>query len=266
MLNPLNTWRSFLARDNDDRVKVFGVAILIAFVSAAVISTASVTLRPLQEAHLEAERMARLDAMLDRLPGMRAVMLEAGADALETRLVDLATGVFVPDVDAESYDVEAAAKDPEQSVAIPADADVAGLQRRAPYAPVYLLESKGDLQLVMLPVSGVGYQSTLRAMLALEADLTTVAALTILEQGETAGLGARIEEPEWQAQWQGKQVANEEGETVIAVVRGKAANAYEVDGISGASRTGNGVTNMLRYWLGDHGFGPFLERLKQEGV
>jgi Na+-transporting NADH:ubiquinone oxidoreductase subunit C len=103
-------------------------------------------------------------------------------------------------------------------------------------------------------------------MLALEADLTTVAALTILEQGETAGLGARIEEPEWQAQWQGKQVANEEGETVIAVVRGKAANAYEVDGISGASRTGNGVTNMLRYWLGDHGFGPFLERLKQEGI
>lgn len=265
MLDPITTWRNFLARDNNDRVKVFGIAILVAFVSAAVISTASVTLRPLQDAHLEAERLAKLDAMLDRLPAMRTVMLEAGADALETRLVDLATGAFVPDIDPESYDGEAAAKDPEKSVAIPTDADVAGLQRRAPYAPVYLLESRGDLQLVMLPVSGVGYQSTLRAMLALEADLTTVAALTILEQGETAGLGARIEEPEWQAQWQGKQVANEEGETVIAVVRGKAANAYEVDGISGASRTGNGITNMLRYWLGDHGFGPFLDRLKQEG-
>jgi Na+-transporting NADH:ubiquinone oxidoreductase subunit C len=265
LLNPITTWRNFLARDNNDRVKVFGIAILVAFVSAAVISTASVTLRPLQDAHLEAERLAKLDAMLDRLPAMRTVMLEAGADALETRLVDLATGAFVPDIDPESYDAEAAAKDPEKSVAIPTDADVAGLQRRAPYAPVYLLESRGDLQLVMLPVSGVGYQSTLRAMLALEADLTTVAALTILEQGETAGLGARIEEPEWQAQWQGKQVANEEGETVIAVVRGKAANAYEVDGISGASRTGNGITNMLRYWLGDHGFGPFMDRLKQEG-
>lgn len=266
MLNPIEGWRGFLARDNDDRVKAYGVAVLVAFVCAIVISTASVMLRPMQEAHLEAERQARMEAMLDTLPSMRSIMQEAGVDTLETRLVDLASGTFVSDIDPDSYDAQAALNDPEQSVAIPTEADVAGLQRRALYAPVYLLESDGELLLVVLPVSGVGYQSTLRAMLALEADLNTVAALTIIEQGETAGLGARIEDTDWQAQWQGKQIADGSGEIVISVVRGQAAGPFEVDGISGASRTGNGVANMLRYWLGDHGFGPFLNRLQQEGL
>lgn len=266
MLNPIDSWRGFLARDNDDRIKVFGVAVLVALVCAIVISTASVTLRPMQEAHLAAERQARMDAMLDRLPSMRSIMEEAGVDALETRLVDLASGAFVSGIEPDSYDVQAALNDPEQSVTIPADADVAGLQKRAPYAPVYLLESDGALLLVVLPVSGVGYQSTLRAMLALEADMKTVAALTILEQGETAGLGARIEDAAWQAQWQGKQISDDSGEIVISVVRGQATSVHEVDGISGASRTGNGVANMLRYWLGDDGFGPFLKRLQQEGL
>lgn len=265
MFNPVQAWRGFLARDNDDRIKVYGIAVLVALICAIVISTASVTLRPMQEAHLEAARQARMDAMLDRLPSMRSIMQEAGVDALESRLVDLASGSFVSGVDPESYDVLAALNDPEQSVAIPAEMDVAGLQRRALYAPVYLLESDGALLLIVLPVSGVGYQSTLRAMLALEADMTTIAALTIIEQGETAGLGSRIEDPAWQAQWQGKLVSDDTGKIVISVVRGQATGPHEIDGISGATRTGNGVANMVQYWLGDHGFGPFLKNLRQEG-
>ena len=41
---------------------------------------------------------------------------------------------------------------------------------------------------------------------------------------------------------------------------------FEVDGISGATRTSNGISNMLRFWLGPGGFGPFLTRLKEEGL
>ncbi len=266
MLNPAAAWRHFLSRSNDDRVKVFGIAILVALVSALLVSTTSVALKPLQEAHLAAERAARMARMLDTLPGMRAIMEEVGVDALETRLVDLETGTFATGTDPSEFDSQTAAADPEQSVAIPKDLDVARLGRRAKLAPVYLLEREGDLLLVVLPVSGAGYQSTLRAMLALNADLTTVAALTITEQGETPGLGARVETPEWQALWPGKEIADENGEIVISVVRGQASGPYEVDGISGATLTSNGVSNMLRYWLGDHGFGPFLERLRSEGL
>jgi Na+-transporting NADH:ubiquinone oxidoreductase subunit C len=258
--------RAFLARPNDDRIKVFGIAIIVAFICALVVSTASVMLKPIQQAHLDAERAARMEAMLDTLPGLRDLMEEAGVDALASRMVDLETGTFTDAVDPATYDMQAAAADPEQSVGIPADADAARLRRRAPYAPVYLLEKEGALEIIVLPVEGTGYQSAIRAMLALEPDLTTIAALTILEQDETPGLGARIEEPDWQAQWRGKQVADADGAIVISVVGGTASGPHEVDGISGATLTSNGVQGMLRYWLGPHGYGPFLERLKTEGL
>ena len=266
MVSPLSVWRRFLARPNDDRVKVFGVATLVALVSAIVVSTASVLLKPLQDAHLEAERAARMVAMLDTLPQMRSIMEELGVDALETRLVDLERGRFTQETDPATFDMQVALTDPEQSVAIPPAVDVARLGRRSNLAPVYLLERDDALLIIVLPISGVGYQSTLHALLALDADLATVAALTITEQRETPGLGAQIEDPKWQALWPGKKIADNSGRIVIDVVRGQASGPYEVDGISGATITNNGVANMLRYWLGDHGFGPFLSHLREQGT
>lgn len=266
MSSPFAPWQRFLARPNDDRVKIFGVAFLTALFSAIMVSVASVSLKPLQDAHLEAERAARMEQMLDTLPGMRDVMAELGVDALETRLLDLESGTFVDGADAAAFDLPTAETDPEQSVAIPPDADIAGIGRRATLAPVYLLERDGDVLLVVLPVRGKGYQSTLRATLALQADLNTIAALTITEQAETPGLGARSQDPEWQNLWAGKEIADEGGQIVISVVRGAASGPHQVDGISGATVTSNGVANMLRYWLGDHGYGPFLDRLRAQGL
>jgi Na+-transporting NADH:ubiquinone oxidoreductase subunit C len=39
---------------------------------------------------------------------------------------------------------------------------------------------------------------------------------------------------------------------------------HRVDGLSGATLTSNGVTNLLQFWLGDLGYGPFLERIARE--
>lgn len=266
MAEPLNPWRRFLARPNDDRVKTFGVAVMVAFICAIIISATSVTLKPLQDAHLEAERAARIEAMLDTLPGMRGLMEETGVTALQTRMISLADGRFAPEIDPATFDAQAAADTPETSIAIPPDADVAGLKRRENHAPVYLLERDGDLMLLVLPMRVSGYQSTITAMLALQPDLRTIAALTITGQGETPGLGARIAEPEWASLWPGKEIANEDGEIVIEVVRGQATGPYQVDGISGATRSSNAVGAMLEFWLGDLGFGPFLDRLESEGI
>lgn len=259
-------WRRFLALPNGDPRKAVGVTLLVALVSALVVSSASVLLKPLQQAHIERDRQARLEAMIDTLPAMRELMVEAGIDTLETRIVDLASGRFDLAIDPATFDPAAAAAAPAASVALPPEADLAGLKRIATHAPVYLLQRDGALHLIVLPISGLGYQSTIRGSLALEPDLTTVAALTITEQGETPGLGARIEEPAWQALWAGKEIADPDGRIVIRVAQGPAAGPYEVDGISGATRTGNGVTNMLAFWLGPQGFGPFLDRLKREGI
>ena len=266
MADPLTLWRRFLARPNDDRFKTFGVAVLVALTCAVVVSVTSVALKPLQDAHLEAERAAKMEAMLNTLPEMRELMREAGITALETRLVNLSDGSFAPGIDAADFDAIAAADHPATSIAVPPEADVAGLKRRENQAAVHLLQRDGELKLLVLPMRAVGYQSTITAMLALQSDLRTIAALTITGHGETPGLGSRIAEPDWAELWSDKQIADEDGKIVINVVRGKATGPYQVDGISGATRSSNAVGSMLGFWLGDLGFGPFLDRLEREGL
>lgn len=266
MSDRFHLWRRFLALPNDSHTKTIGVAVLVALISAALISTTSVLLKPRQLANIAAERQARLDGMVAALPGMGELLAEAGVDRLDIRLVDLATGQFVRSSDPAGFDPIAAADDPTQSTAIAPEDDLAGLKRRANLAPVYLLRKGDALMLLILPVYGAGYQSTIRAYLALKSDLNTVAALTVYEQGETPGFGARIQDPAWEALWPGKELADESGMIKITLVRGEAVGPYEVDGISGATRTSNGVTAMMHFWLGDNGYGPLLARLKSEGV
>jgi Na+-transporting NADH:ubiquinone oxidoreductase subunit C len=130
---------------------------------------------------------------------------------------------------------------------------------------------RGDderIDLIILPVSGRGYQSTLHAWLVLDGDTRTLRALKFYQHGETPGVGARIEEAEWQAQWQDLRAFDESGVLRIGV-RSPGGGfsddaAYQVDGISGATRTMQGVDGMLRFWLGEFGYAAFLQRVREE--
>lgn len=256
-------WRRFLALPNDSRLKTFLVAFLVALACATAVSVTHVTLKPVREANLQRERQARLALMIAALPGLADILRETGADTLETVIVDLDTGAIAAGVNPASFDARAAAADPQTSVALSREEDVAGIGRRPNLAPVHLVRDGRDLALVVLPVYGAGYQSIIQAFLALEGDLNTVAALNVYEQGETPGLGSRITDPGWQALWPGRRIADADGVIRIAVARGAASTPFEVDAISGATRSTTGVTNMLHFWLGERGFGPFLARLKR---
>jgi Na+-transporting NADH:ubiquinone oxidoreductase subunit C len=263
--SPFGMWRRFLALPNDSRGKTLGVAFGVALVAAMAVSVTSVALKPRQQAHLEALREAQLAAMIATLPGLGDILRETGAETLETVLVDLRTGLISEAADPQGFDFLAAQTDPEHSTALSSEQDIAGIGRRPDLAPVYLLSGQEGLALVVLPVYGTGYQSTIRAYLALSGDLTTVAGLSIYEQGETPGLGSRITDPVWQGLWAGKQALSPVGEVVIRVVRGTAQGPSEVDGISGATRSTTGVTRLVAFWLGADGFGPFLSALKAGG-
>lgn len=240
-LNPLARWRRFLALPNDSPAKTVGVALLVALACSVVVSVTAVTLRPVQEANRLAESAAQLSGILEIL----------GVGVPKPHLVDLASGAY-------------ADRDPGSSTELPAARDIAGIGSRENVTTVFELREDGALKLVVLPVRGTGYQSTLKGYLALKGDLNTIAALTFYEQDETPGLGARVANPEWLAGWQGKEVADAAGAIRIEVVKGKGTGAHEVDGISGATRTGTGVTALLRFWLGPDGYGPYLARLKGE--
>jgi Na+-transporting NADH:ubiquinone oxidoreductase subunit C len=54
-------------------------------------------------------------------------------------------------------------------------------------------------------------------------------------------------------------------QVIKGTVDGSTPNAeYKVDGLAGATLTSKGVSNLLRFWVGENGFGPYLERM-QEG-
>ena len=81
-----------------------------------------------------------------------------------------------------------------------------------------------------------------------------------------------VDNPRWKAQWVGKKAFDESWNTRIEVLKGKVnPNSpniqYQVDGLSGATITSRGVRDLLRYWLGENGFGPFLNNIRTfEGI
>ena len=60
------------------------------------------------------------------------------------------------------------------------------------------------------------------------------------------------------------QIADSDGVVRLEVVKGKGKSSFEVDGISGATRTTDGITQLVRFWLGPDGYGPYVERLKRQ--
>lgn len=245
---------------NDSPGRALGVALAVAVICALAVSLAAVTLRPLYLANQEQERMGRLGAILEALA---ARGLTYTFDDIESRAVRLADGAYDDDIDPGAYDTRRAALEVATSTALGPDEDIAGINRVANHAVVYLArDAAGRPGLVILPVYGVGYQSTLRGYLALDGNANDILALRFYEQGETPGLGSRIQDPEWEALWPGKRAFAADGSVAISVGGGGGPAANRVDGISGATRTTRGVDALIRFWLGEHGFGPYLHRLR----
>ena len=245
---------------SDSPMKVLKTALLVALACALLVSFTAVSLRPLYLANLEAERMARLASILQTLDQVAGGMRP---EDIEARVVTLENGSYADDIDPATYDARRAVNDPGKSIDIPPQFDLAGIKRRAHHAVVYLIRnSKGMIDALILPVRGVGYQSALYGYLALAADANEILALKFYEHGETPGLGSRIQDPDWEALWPGNQAFDESGRVSIRVGTSQGFAGDRVDGISGATRTTNGVDRLIQFWLGDFAFGPYLKRVR----
>jgi len=243
------------------------VALVLCLVCSIAVATASVVLRPRQEKNAELFMHKQILAVAGLLEEDKPI--DALFQQVESRVVNLDTGEYAPDIDPATYDQRKAAKDPASSRSIPKGGDIAKIRRRANYAPVYRVRRDGESDLVILPVHGYGLWSTMYGFLALAGDGRTIKGITFYEQAETAGLGSEIENPRWQAQWKDKLALDEQGQVRFELVKGGVRAGgpdarFQVDGLSGATLTADGVTNMIRYWLGEQGFGPYLARLSKE--
>lgn len=260
-LNPYSAWKRFLALPNESRTKTIAVAFIVAAVCALLVNGATVLLRPIQAANRAHEQQVRLDALITAIPGMDELIAKAGGDALSAVVIDLETGWAAEDVTPET--LETALQEPSNWRPLTPEQDIAGLGTRPNYAQVYILRDAEDVSLAILPVAGAGYQGPIQAMLAMHGDMNTIAGLAITEQVETPGLGGRIEEPAWQAQFAGTKVRDTNGAMRFAVQRGPATNEYEVDGITGATKTSSAMSKIIRFWMGPEGYGKFFDAVKR---
>ncbi|GMG88175.1 Na(+)-translocating NADH-quinone reductase subunit C [Biformimicrobium ophioploci] len=255
---------------NKDSVKgTLLVALVVCLVCAVLVSGAAVGLkkRQVENVELDIKRNVLLAGGLIDAEEKNRKVIEEKFSSVETRVVDLKTGEFTDAVDAATFNGRAAAKDPALSEKLSSDADLAKIIRQEKYSQVYLVKGESGLEKVILPVRGYGLWGTLFGFLAVESDGQTIAGLGFYEHKETPGLGGEVDNPNWKNLWVGKKVYDEDGEVGIDVVKGSADPkgskfAYQVDGLSGATLTSVGVENLVRFWLGDNGFGPFLKKLQ----
>lgn len=259
-----------MSSQRESTVRTLVVALLVCLVCSVFVAGAAVALRPTQieNAQLDKQRNILAIAGLGN-PSMSGSEVKAlFGERIIARLVDLETGRFSDEFDAQTFDPLAAAKDPALSKNLTGGEDIASINRRENYTVVYVVEGAGQqMETLILPVRGYGLWSTLHGFLALQGDLNTVQGFGFYQHAETPGLGGEVDNPNWRGLWPGKEVFNDDGQLAIRVIKGNVDAAspnadHQVDGLAGATLTANGVNNLLNYWLGENGFGSFIDNLR----
>ena len=252
-----------MAKKNESLGKTVGVVLALCLVCSIVVSGAAIGLKPMQE------KNAALDMQKNVLDA--AGILEADTDVVETykqridtMVVSLEDLTVKEDIDPTSFSNRKAASDPERSKKLEKKNDPAGLGTRENLTQIYLVKDEsGEPTGLVLHVRGQGLWGTMYGLLALEGDFDTVKGVNFYEHSETPGLGGEITNPAWVKTWQGKEVYGEDGNVQFEVVKGGAKGEHEIDALSGATLTSNGVEYLVQFWMGENGYGPLLKKLRE---
>ena len=118
-----------------------------------------------------------------------------------------------------------------------------------------------------IPIAGKGLWGTMYGYFAIEPDAETVKGITFYKHKETPGLGAEVDKDWFKNNFIGKKLTDKNGELVsIEVVKGYVSKTdpdalHKVDGISGATITGSGLTTFLKSDL--EKYEPYFARVRR---
>lgn len=252
-------------KDSFSRTLIF--VVVLSLVCSIIVSTAAVVLRPKQQENAVLDVQRNILAVAGLL-NKDTNIPQTYKDFIEPKLVNIDTGNYVAEVageDADEYNQRDAAKNDKESIKLPANEDFAKIIRRANVATVYLVkDAAGTLTKVILPIHGNGLWSMMYAFVAVATDGNTIDGITYYDQAETPGLGGEVENPTWREQFVGKKLYDMNFKPAIKILKGGApvGTDHQVDGLSGATLTSNGVQHTFDFWFGAQGFGPYLAKLR----
>ena len=197
--------------------------------------------------------------------------IEEQFNSITSKLIDFENNTIIDsfgDIDLSTYDhVEYSKKDGYFSPIAPND-DIAVIKNREKFGKIFILkDSENNLSKVILPIRGYGLWGTLYGYISLSSDLNTIEGLEFYEHKETPGLGGEVDNQKWKNMWVGKKIYGLKNNVQFKVIKGSVDNEsqlamYQVDGLSGATITSRGVTNMIAYWFGENGYRDVLGNLK----
>lgn len=252
---------------------VFMFAATICVVCGLVLSLAATALKPTQVANARLDivknLMGSVGITADELSSLSTQQVfDKYEEDFEVLLLDkndqqVDTKFMLDELAPLGYDREELAKLDTSSLLRVFQAKKALLAKRAGfsleeydpgYKILFIYKPGGTVTAYVVPVEGYGLWDIIKGYVALKPDLKTVTGVSFYEHKETPGLGARITEDWFLENFIGKTILNDQGELVsIKVAKGKVEavipedkQEHWVDGISGATLTGDGINQFLK--------------------
>lgn len=225
-----------------NRYMILYSAALVA-VAAVLLSVVAMSLKDRKDANIRNEKMQQLLQAID--VRVEAAQAEATYKQYFKRELTISTtGNVLTDYDVTTVDIQQADRAFNIKLKDQQKAEKAAAGTGA--FPVYMFEKEGRTGYVV-PTQGNGLWGAVYANVALDEDLNTVIGATFSHDSETPGLGDKITTPEFQAQFVGKKILDEQGQVISVAVKKNAdkQSTHEVDAISGGTMTSNGVNAML---------------------
>lgn len=257
-----------MQREGD--LKIFIVALSLAFVCSVVVSVTAVSLDPIQKKNAALNRNKNVLIAAGEFNSQTDV--EKAFANISAGFVKMGEGEFnVSENVSDFYEnLQQISSSEETSMRTENLNPDIGFSRVPSKMPAYIFRKDGKINKVVLMVYGKGLWSTLYGFICIAPDGRTVQGLTFYQHGETPGLGGKVDNKQWKEQWENKKVYDKSGDLRIQVIKGDVdKNAddaiYKIDGLSGATMTTNGVNNLVRFWMSEFAYGSFLEKFSSKG-
>lgn len=241
--------------------RTFSVVIVLCLVCSIFVAGSAVLLKPRQQANaVEAKQVNIMTTAGIDTKGHAAA--ELFAQRVKTWGYNVTTNEFVAYEGLKALDTVLAESAP---VEVSKFGVATGVRDMHQVIPVYeVLTENGTTDAYVLDFRGAGLWGMMYAFLAVEPDGQTIRDIYFYAHGETPGLGGEVQNPRWSSRFSGLTAVKKDGTVAIAVR--KNAGEGEVDALSGATITSNGVDNTLKFWLSGEAYGGFLAQLRDGGI
>ncbi|RIY33050.1 NADH:ubiquinone reductase (Na(+)-transporting) subunit C [Psittacicella melopsittaci] len=266
-----------MALNKNSTLYVSGFVALVSIVCAFIVAAAATGLANKQNEQIAANTQ-RFVLKVSDIEFTEPTLQQIFTKDIDVRYVDRLTGNFInppEDVKADYDNLLVLSKFDSYVGDIPASANIAGLKNNkvANVLKIYLVknEQTGAIDKIILPFYGNGLWSVMYGFLAVDAkDANTITGITYYQHGETPGLGGEVDNPRFTAQFVGKKIYDLNGnngnpsDPKINLVKiiSPAEQDYQVNALTGATLTSNGVAAQLHFWLSDYGYAKFLEKVR----